>query len=148
MAIAMNRVDFVNLFLSYGISIQSILTPQVLEFLYGYLCQNSHSILNLVLKKEYEPASGIYKDVMQLLCSYEKYDDKKISISLTKIKSVIKDACSVFMKQRNDQFIEVLFSNNSIFFHIIFLRREFFVCFIYSKILQLNTILNTIKYYN
>ncbi|XP_012554388.2 transient receptor potential cation channel subfamily M member 1 isoform X1 [Hydra vulgaris] len=107
MALAMNRVEFVKLFLSYGISIQSLLTPKVLEFLYGYHCNNSHSIIQYVLKKvEYEPASGDFKDVMELLCSYEKYNSKSILLPLNKIKSVINEACSIFKKSKSDQFIE------------------------------------------
>ena len=36
MALALNNVEFVELLLEYGVSIGSILTKEVVEFLYGY----------------------------------------------------------------------------------------------------------------
>ena len=113
MALAMDRIDFVKLFLNYGISIQALLTPDVLEFLYGYRSKGAHSILNRLIKKSnYLSASGKFKEVMEQLCSYEKYDPKTISISLSTIKDVVNDACSDFMRRKTDQFIEVINSKS------------------------------------
>ncbi|XP_047126609.2 transient receptor potential cation channel subfamily M member 1 isoform X2 [Hydra vulgaris] len=107
MALAMDRVEFVKLFLNYGISIQSLLSPDVLQFLYGYRCKKPLSVLNhLTTKKNFTAARGDYLDVMVTLCSYDKYDPNNISLSLNKVKKIVNAACSIFMRQETDQFIE------------------------------------------
>nr|XP_047126609.1 transient receptor potential cation channel subfamily M member 1-like isoform X3 [Hydra vulgaris] len=107
MALAMDRVEFVKLFLNYGISIQSLLSPDVLQFLYGYRCKKPLSVLNhLTTKKNFTAACGDYLDVMETLCSYDKYDPNSISLSLNKVKKIVNAACSIFMRQETDQFIE------------------------------------------
>lgn len=41
MSLALDRVNFVRLFLRYGVSIETILSNDVLEFLYGYAARAS-----------------------------------------------------------------------------------------------------------
>ena len=99
MALAMGRIKFVKLFLHYGISIHALLTPNVLEFLYGYCSQGAHSILKNLKKGKYLPASGDDKGVMEILCGYASYSSDAILFSSDEIKSIQKDASSNFLKE-------------------------------------------------
>ena len=130
-ALAMNRVDFVKLFLSYGISIQTLLTVDILEFLYGYRYRVAHlkNKLNLLnyfdIKEDLKLScdkklSEDVKTIMQLLCKYENLDPEHISISLKKIKEAIHRACHVFMNHGTDQFIEVIFIVIEVSFIVLF----------------------------
>ena len=103
MALAMDRIKFVRLFLHYGISIHALLTPNVLEFLYGYRSQGAHSILRNLKKGKYLPASGDYQGVMEILCGYESYKPNAILLSSDEIKSVQKDASSNFLREETFQ---------------------------------------------
>ncbi|XP_065684239.1 transient receptor potential cation channel subfamily M member 1 isoform X1 [Hydra vulgaris] len=109
MALAMNRVDFIKLFLNFGISIQSLLTADVLQFLYGYGFKNHHSVFKKLIKdKHYLPATGDYIKVMKTLCRYKNHNPANISLSLKKIQKIIGRACSIFVRNKEtDKFIVV-----------------------------------------
>ena len=49
MALAMNNVEFVELLLDYGVSISTILTKDVIEFLYGYRSYDKSSPMRYLL---------------------------------------------------------------------------------------------------
>ena len=102
-ALAIDRIDFVKLFLHYGISIHALLTPNLLEFLYGYRSQGAHSILRKLKKGDYKPAEGDYEGIMNLLCFHNNYDRKAISLSSDEIKRVQKDASFNFLKEKTFQ---------------------------------------------
>ncbi|XP_047126597.1 transient receptor potential cation channel subfamily M member 3 isoform X2 [Hydra vulgaris] len=116
-ALAVNRVDFVKLFLSYGINIQTLLTLNVLEFLYGYRykvtqLKNKPNLLNYFhIIKDLKPAldnktSEDLKIVINLLCSYENLDPYHVSISLKNVKEAIQKACYLFSNHEIDLFIK------------------------------------------
>ena len=100
MALAMDRVDFVKLFLQYRINITTLLKEDVLGFLYGYRSQDAHSILKKIIKDGYKPAKGDYEDVMKQLCKYENYKPDAISLSFDEICRIKQKASSAFVRQK------------------------------------------------
>ena len=108
MALAMDRVDFVKLFFHYGISIIPLLTPDVLGFLYGYRSQCAHSILKKIIKGGYLPASRDFKEVMELLCSYENYKPDAISLLFDEIHRIKQKASSAFVRGETKELKKVI----------------------------------------
>ena len=112
MALALNRVAFLELLLNYGVSAQSILTQNFLQFLYGYVAivsANSSPI-------EYEAADycnfeNEEKDLVPELChiiDHKKgFVSKNICIKLDVIKKNINKLCNRFLKRGDEIYTEV-----------------------------------------
>ena len=118
MSLAMNRVDFVRTLLSYGISVNTILTTERLEFLYGYRAHIMDSSLRYKINKidnvSTSTNGGVDKDVIKLLCSYEQgLNSGKCSIPRSVIRKIIKEMCSKFIREGTEEFIEVFISFNN-----------------------------------
>ena len=111
MALAMNNVEFVRLILEYGVSINSFLTNEVLEFLYGFRSYDKGSPLRYELQdSDYKPASANCDNdsVYKALVAYEdQISMNRILIPRDRIESLIADICSTFFKFGTEKFIEV-----------------------------------------
>lgn len=112
MALALNRVAFLELLLNYCVSVSSFLTKPLLEFLYGYASRsNTLPIKDMVDEdNDYYPADENYKhyNTAKTLCSYTGYEASKCSIQLSKIRDIIKILCGRMIKKGHEEFIEVI----------------------------------------
>jgi len=93
MALAEDKVDFVKLFLSYGVSISRILDQKTLEFLYAY--RSSKSTMKYELKaKRYANPTGNTNSLVERFCNdQECYLEE---IELNKVIRLLDDICSEF----------------------------------------------------
>ena len=106
MALAMNRVSFVRLFLKYGVSINTVLNQKNLEFLYGY-CSKVHSYAYKFDEKHYK--SSAHEHVIKLLCGYGNCSITASSIPVKVIIAAFKKLCSKFMRDGSEQFVQVTY---------------------------------------
>lgn len=104
-ALAMNRVQFVKLFLEYGISLVKNINQNTLEFLYGYSAYSSTSILKDATDVSFTRAvipngshgdGELYtgKNVMELLCEDAGIDINRSAISIENVCKVVDCLCS------------------------------------------------------
>ena len=130
MALALDRVQFLKLLLNYGVSVQSILTQNLLEFLYEFVTivrTNSSPI-------KYEEADYCdfeEKDLVPELCrliEHKKRSACKACITLDVIKRNINKLCDCFIKKGDDISTEVSLNNSEfgkracfLYFHNMFI---------------------------
>ena len=117
MALALDRVQFLKLLLNYGVSVQSILTQNLLEFLYGYVTivrTNSSPM-------KYEEADYCdfeKKDLVPELCRLIEHKKgsacKNVCIKLDVIKRNINKLCDCFIKKGDDISTEVSLNNSEL----------------------------------
>ena len=110
MALALGRVDFVKLLLDQGVSIHSILTNEVLQFLYGYQSYMDNSTLRYEFSEnDYVNAdsSEAYKYIINLVCSYGGINPRYCAIPRNIIESVIQKLCYTFIREGDERFTEV-----------------------------------------
>lgn len=117
MALAQNRVTFLEVLLNCGVNLQSFLTQNILQFLYGYVA---------IVRTNYSPIkyeSGDYCDVeendlVSELCqineSKKRLTLKKSGIKLDVIKKNINKLCNRFMKKGNEIYTEVSLINSEL----------------------------------
>ena len=111
MALALNRVDFLELLLNYCVSVNSILTESLLQFLYGYQSRISQSpIKEMIEDKDYCSVDDNYKhyNTIKTLCGYTGQETSKCCIQLSKIEDVVNKSCGNMIKKGHEKFIEVI----------------------------------------
>lgn len=111
MALALNRVEFLKLLLYYCVSVKSILTESVLEFLYGYAFYKYLTpIKDMIEDDDYCKYSDEekYSDTIRTLCSYTGQEMDKCCIKLSKIKDIITRLCGRLMAKGDEDFIQVI----------------------------------------
>ena len=130
MALALDRVQFLKLLLNYGVSVQSILTQNLLEFLYGFVTivrTNSSPI-------KYEEADycdfkekDLVPELFRLI-EHKKRSAWKACIKLDVIKRNINKLCDCFIKKGDDISTEVSLNNSEfekracfLYFHNMFI---------------------------
>ena len=110
MALALNRVEFLELLLYYCVSVNAILTKPVLEFLYGYASYKYQSPIKEMIRDvdycKYEEPK--YSDTVKTLCSYTGQKLDKCCIKLSKIKDIIRKLCGRMITKGNEDFIQVI----------------------------------------
>ena len=111
MALALNRVDFLELLLNYCVSVNSILTKSLLQFLYGYQSRISQSpIKEMIETKDYcsVDESDKHYNTIKTLCGYTGQEMNKCCIQLSKVGDVVKKLCGNMIKKGHEKFIEVI----------------------------------------
>ena len=111
MALALNRVEFLKLLLYYCVSVKSILTESVLEFLYGYAFYKYLTpIKDMIEDDDYCKYSDEekYSDTIRTLCSYTGQEMDKCCIKLSKIKGIVRRLCHRMIRKRDGDFIKVI----------------------------------------
>ena len=110
MALALNRVDFLELLLHYCVSVKAILTQPVLGFLYGYASYKYQSPIKEMVRDvdycKYEETK--YFDTVKTLCSYTGQKLDKCCIKLSKIKDIIRRLCGRLIAKGDEDFIQVI----------------------------------------
>ena len=110
MALALNRVEFLELLLHYCISLKSIIKKPVLEFLYGYASYKYQSPINKMIKDDdyfgYDDPD--YSATVKTLCTYTGQQTNKCCISLSKIEEIIRRLCTRLITKGNEKIMEVL----------------------------------------
>ena len=113
MALALNRVKFLELLLNYGISIQSILTQNFLQFLYGYVA----IVRNNCSPIKYEAADfcnfkeiNLVPELCHVFEHTKGFASKNFCIKLDVIKKNINNLCNRFIKKGDEISTEVSFS--------------------------------------
>ena len=110
MALAFGRIEFIRLLLDRGVSIQTILTNEVLQFLYGHQshCENS-TLKYLLSENDYVEASSTerFRYVINYICRYSGIDTKFGAISRTSIEAIIQKLCGSFVCVGHEKFTEV-----------------------------------------
>ena len=102
----MDRVEFVKLFLSYGVCLAKIMNNDILQFLYGFSMNSSTSILD----KEINSSTTINKtNIMEVLCDDYGYNIDSCAVSLEKIQEIINALCSD-LRQGNNMLTKVSFT--------------------------------------
>lgn len=96
-ALATNRVEFVMLFLEYGISLTRIVNQNILEFLYGYCI--SSSMLDTEVQNSYVPAvtesdSDVSSNAIEVLCEDAGLDIKRCAVPMKRVHELIDNLCS------------------------------------------------------
>ena len=115
MALALNRVAFLELLLNYGVSVQSILTQNVLQFLYGYVA----TVRTNCSPIKYEAADfcvfeeiDLVPELCQVIEHTKGFASKKFSIKLDVIKKNINKLCNRFIKKGDEIYTEVSLINS------------------------------------
>ena len=111
MALALNRVDFLELLLNYCVSVNSILTKSLLQFLYGYQSRISQSpIKEMIEDKHYCSVDENCKhyNTIKTLCGYTGQETSKCCIQLSKIGGLVEKLCGNMIKKGHERFIEVI----------------------------------------
>ena len=110
MALALNRVDFLELLLHYCVSVKAILTQPVLGFLYGYASYKYQSPIKEMVRDvdycKYEETK--YSDTVKTLGSYTGQKLDKCCIKLSKIKDIIRRLCGRLIAKGDEDFIQVI----------------------------------------
>lgn len=110
MALALNRVEFLELLLYYCVSVKGILTKPVLEFLYGYASFKYQSPIKEMVRDDdyckYEETK--YSDTVKTLCSYTGQKVDKCCIKLSKIKDIVRRLCGRMITKGDEDFMQVI----------------------------------------
>lgn len=110
MALALNRVEFLELLLYYCVSVKGILTKPVLEFLYGYASFKYQSPIKEMVRDDdyckYEETK--YSDTVKTLCSYTGQKVDKCCIKLSKIKDIVRRLCGRMIPKGDEDFMQVI----------------------------------------
>lgn len=93
-ALAKDRVDFVKLFLEYGISISQIINKEIMEFLYGYCLNSPTSILHADVPDSYMKANAQSFEVMKKLCVDSALDENRCSVYWLRVHEIVNKLCS------------------------------------------------------
>lgn len=112
MALALDRLDFVRLLLKNCVSVNTFLTRNLLEFLYGYRSKMMTSSLRFEIKQEEYTAIDMnctHVDTLKTLCGYENYNILSCCIPYSVIKRTVQHLCGRIKKQGNKDFLEVKF---------------------------------------
>ena len=119
MALALNRVAFLELLLNYGVSVQSILTENFLQFLYGYVA----IIRTNCSPIKYEAADycdfeeiDLVPELCHLIEHKKSLTSKSFCIKLDVIKKNINKLCNRFIKKGDEICTEVSLINSVILF--------------------------------
>ena len=126
MALALDRIAFLELLLNYGASVQSILNQNLLEFLYGYVAL-AHTSGSTMKYKKNDYCSLIEKEKVSELLVFTEHEGDKVCIKLDVIQKNINKFCKCLIKERDVIYSKV---NLSIikFFIFYYLRN----CFLHS----------------
>jgi len=111
MALALDRLDFVRLLLKNCVSVNTFLTRNLLEFLYGYRSKMMTSSLRFEINdKEYTAIdmNSTHVDTLKTLCGYESYNVLSCSIPYSVIRRTVQHLCGRIKKQGNEDFLEDL----------------------------------------
>ena len=113
MALALNRVAFLELLLNYCVGVNSFLNKPLLEFLYGYASRSNLSPIKEMLDEnnDYYSFDKSYKhyNIVRTLCSYTGQKTSKCCIELSKIRDkIVKILCCRMIKKGHSEFIEVI----------------------------------------
>ena len=116
-ALARDNVDFVDLMLDYGVSMHTVLTNQVLEFLYGYRAQVYGSSLSFEFVPENytsfvkNPDGSIDEKMIELyncLCLVGGVTPQRSCLPRKNIECfIINTLCKSLIQVENETFIEV-----------------------------------------
>ena len=118
MALALDRVAFLKLLLNYGVSVQSILNQNLLEFLYGYVLVNTNCSTMKYEKNDYCRLSEKEKEKVSELMGFLEHEEDEVCIKLEVIQKNINNLCKCFIKKGDDIYFKV--NMNIIkFFHFI-----------------------------
>ena len=98
MALALDRVAFLELLLNYGVSVQSILNQNLLEFLYGYVALVRKNWSTMKYKKN-DYCSLIEKKKVSELWGITEHEEDKVCIKLDVIQKSINKLCKRFIKK-------------------------------------------------
>ncbi len=108
MALAEDRVDFVRLFLSYGVSVPKVVDQKTLEFLYAY--RSEKSTLKYDLRSNSSSISEVNNPLVKRFCQENEVDFK--IITMDKIEMFIDELTSrirhgTFMLSRDVSFLSL-----------------------------------------
>ena len=110
MALALNHVGFLELLLNYYVSVSSILTKPLLEFLYGYASRiNLSPIKEMFNDSDYSKIEKTYNHLhtVKKLCNYAGQDTTRCCIPIPKIRKIVKKFCSRLINKEHQEFMKV-----------------------------------------
>lgn len=101
-ALAMNRAQFLTLFLEYGFFFEKMKNKNILEFLYGYCMNSSTSILKMISNFKFSCAAMPQEDheipdcgnVMRILCEDAGLDINECAVDLKDVHKLVDSLCS------------------------------------------------------
>ena len=126
MALALDRVAFLELLLNYGVSVQSILNKNLLGFLYGYRAlvrtncstmkyeENDYLVMNI---EEREKVSELW--------SFNEHEEDKVCIKLEVIQKNINKLCKRFIKKGDYIYSKVILNISKFFYFLLFTLLSF-----------------------
>ena len=97
MALALDRVAFLELLLNYGVSVQSILNQNLLEFLYGYVARVHTNSTMKYTENDY--CSLTEKEKVSELWGFPEHEEAEVCIKLDVIEKNINVLCKRFIKK-------------------------------------------------